>query len=131
MKNQVQLITYIDRISGGGIAELRSLIGGPLAGLFGGVHLLPFFHPIDGADAGFDPIDHTRIDPRLGDWEDMRALGESVEITADLIVNHVSTLSPKFQHFSCRGEASDYAGMFIPFDRVFPAGAREAELLRI
>jgi maltose/moltooligosaccharide transporter len=40
----------------------------PAGGVFGGVHLLPFFHAIDGADAGFDPIDHTRVDPpgRLG-----------------------------------------------------------------
>jgi len=131
MKNQVQLITYVDRISGGGIAGLSSLLRGPLAGLFGGVHLLPFFHPIDGADAGFDPIDHTQVDPRLGTWEDLRALGGLVEITADLIVNHVSTLSPQFQDFSARGEASEYAEMFLTLDRVFPQGAREADLLRI
>ena len=74
MKNQVQLITYVDRLSGGGLAELAALLAGPLRGLFGGVHLLPFFHPIDGADAGFDPIDHTRVDPRLGDWRDVAAL---------------------------------------------------------
>ncbi len=131
MKNQVQLITYVDRLSGSGIAALRSLLGGPLAGLFGGVHLLPFFHPIDGADAGFDPIDHTRVDPRLGSWEDLRMLGETVEITADLIVNHVSALSPQFQDFSARGAASDYAGMFLTLDRVFPDGARENDLLRV
>lgn len=59
MKNQVQLIAYVDRLSGGGFSELNSLLSGPLAGVFGGVHLLPFFTPIDGADAGFDPIDHT------------------------------------------------------------------------
>jgi sucrose phosphorylase len=131
MKNQVQLIAYVDRISGGGIAELASLLQGPLRGLFGGVHLLPFFHPIDGADAGFDPIDHTQVDPRLGTWEDLQALGGIAEITADLIVNHVSTLSPQFQDFSARGEASEYAEMFLTLDRVFPQGAREADLLRI
>ena len=64
MKNQVQLIAYVDRFSGGGFRDLQSLLNdGPLAGLFGGVHLLPFFWPIDGADAGFDPIDHTQVDP--------------------------------------------------------------------
>lgn len=131
MKNQVQLITYVDRISGGGIAELRSLLEGPLRGLFGGVHLLPFFHPIDGADAGFDPIDHTQVDPRLGTWEDLRALGGIVEITADLIVNHMSVLSPQFQDFSLRGDASEFAGLFLTLDRVFPRGAHEADLLGI
>lgn len=58
MKNQVQLICYADRL-GGTLRGLRQLLNGPLAGLFGGVHVLPFFHPIDGSDAGFDPIDHT------------------------------------------------------------------------
>jgi sucrose phosphorylase len=131
MRNQVQLITYVDRLSGGGIAELHSLLQGPLGGLFGGVHLLPFFVPIDGADAGFDPIDHTRIDPRLGDWEDLRRLGESFDLTADLIVNHVSALSPQFEDFSRHGESSEYAGLFLTYDRVFPAGARESELVCI
>ena len=35
-------------------------------GVYDGVHILPFFTPFDGADAGFDPIDHTKVDPRLG-----------------------------------------------------------------
>ena len=52
MKNQVQLITYVDRFGGGGLADLQTLLTGPLHGVFGGVHLLPFFHTIDGADAG-------------------------------------------------------------------------------
>jgi sucrose phosphorylase len=131
MKNQVQLITYVDRLSGGGFRELNSLLRGPLAGAFGGVHLLPFFTPIDGADAGFDPIDHTQVDARLGTWEDVRALGGTVEIVADLIVNHVSSSSPQFLDFSKRGSASPYAGLFLTFDRVFPRGAREAEILGI
>ena len=71
MRNQVQLITYIDRLTGGGLDDLKRLLDGPLAGAFGGAHLLPFFHPIDGADAGFDPIDHTQVDPRLGSWNDL------------------------------------------------------------
>ena len=91
MKKQVQLITYIDRFSGGGLKELNDLLRGPLAGVFGGAHLLPFFTPIDGADAGFDPIDHTQVDACLGTWEDVRSLSSAVEIIADLIVNHVSS----------------------------------------
>jgi len=129
MKNQVQLITYVDRLSGGGFGELNRLLKGSLDGLFGGVHLLPFFTPIDGADAGFDPIDHTQVDARLGTWEDVRALGGTVELVADLIVNHVSSLSPQFLDFSEKGSASRYAGMFLTFDRVFPQGARESDLL--
>jgi len=91
MKNQVQLIAYIDRLSAGGIQDLARLLDGPLAGVFAGAHLLPFFDPIDGADAGFDPIDHSCVDPRLGSWEDLRALGSHLELMADLIVNHGSS----------------------------------------
>jgi len=131
MKNQVQLIAYVDRLSGGGLRELTALLNGPLADAFGGAHLLPFFHPIDGADAGFDPIDHTTVDPRLGDWGDLRALGNTVELMADLIVNHISSHSPQFQNYLQKGAESPYAGLFLTYDRVFPHGATEAELLRI
>ena len=95
------------------------------------MHLLPFFHPIDGADAGFDPADHTEVDSRLGDWNDVRALGETHELVADLIVNHMSSDSPQFKDFSHRGADSPFAGMFLTYDRIFPAGASEADLLRI
>ena len=131
MQNQVQLITYVDRLGGGGLAELRALLRAEFSGVFGGVHLLPFFHAIDGADAGFDPIDHTLVDPHLGTWDDVSALGAELEVMADLIVNHVSADSPQFQDFSRHGAASRYAGMFLTLDRVFPGGADEAQLLKI
>src|SRR3954465_4736431 len=108
MQNQVELITYVDRLSGGGIAGLATLLRGPLRGIFGGVHLLPFFDPIDGADAGFDPSDHTRVDSRIGDWEDVRRLAVDYELVADLIVNHVSSDSPQFKDFSRKGSESPF-----------------------
>jgi sucrose phosphorylase len=131
MKNQVQLITYIDRLPGGNIQQLRALLRGPLRGLFGGVHLLPFFTPIDGADAGFDPIDHTQIDPRLGDWKDLQELGNDLELMADLIVNHISSQSPQFLDFSRNGDQSAWHDLFLTYGRIFPQGATEEQLLRI
>jgi sucrose phosphorylase len=131
MKNQVQLITYVDRLSGGGFTRLNSLLKGPLSDIFGGAHLLPFFIPIDGADAGFDPVDHTMVDTKLGTWEDVYELGDTVELVADLIVNHVSSSSPQFLDYSKNGEASEYAGMFLTIDRVFPDGATESDILSI
>lgn len=131
MKNQVQLITYVDRFGGGGLAQLQALLAGPLAGVFGGVHLLPFFFPIDGADAGFDPIDHTQVDHRLGDWGDIRALTRQVDVMADVIVNHMSSESPQFQDYSKNGASSPYAGLFLTMDAVFPQGATERDLLSI
>jgi len=130
LKNQVQLITYVDRLSGN-LRNLGELLNRSLRGAFGGVHLLPFFHPIDGADAGFDPADHTQVDSRLGDWNDVKALGETHELVADLIVNHISSDSPQFKDFSHRGSDSPFAGMFLTYDRIFPAGASEADLLQI
>ena len=130
MRNQVQLIANADRF-GGTIAGLGRLLDGPLAGLFGGVHVLPCFTPYDGVDAGFDPANHRSIDPRLGDWADLRALGSRRQLMLDLIVNHVSVRSREFRDVLARGSHSPYAGMFLTLGSVFPAGATEADLLRI
>ena len=128
MKNQAQLITYADRLPGGTFRDLQRLLEGPFAGAFGGVHVLPFFLPIDGTDAGFDPIDHTQVDSRLGTWADVAALAARSDVMADVIVNHVSRHSPQFLDYEARGEASPFARLFLTFDRVFPDGAREPEL---
>nr|WP_321461550.1 sucrose phosphorylase [uncultured Cohaesibacter sp.] len=131
MKNKVQLITYVDRLTLGTFADLKKMIDGPFKGLFGTVHALPFFDPYDGADAGFDPKDHTIVDPRLGSWDDVRELAKSVDVMADLIVNHVSADGKAFQDFVARGAASDYADMFLTFASVFPDGATEDDLTSI
>lgn len=131
MKNAVQLITYVDRLGGGDIRTLQQLLHGPLAGLFGGVHLLPFYDSIHGTDAGFDPIDHTRIDPSLGRWEDIRKLGQEVELVADLIVNHVSASSSQFLDYYEKGDASLYRDLFLTLGTIFPKGATETDLLTI
>ena len=128
MTNQPQLITYVDRLTGGTLHDVAPLLDGPLKDVFGGIHLLPFFHPIDGADAGFDPIDHTQVDDRLGTWADVKALTARTAVMADLIVNHVSRQSPQFQDYHAHGDESRYAGMFLTFARVFPGGARESDL---
>ena len=131
LKNSVQLIAYVDRLSGGGFRDLQTLLEGPLHGLFGGAHLLPFFHTIDGSDAGFDPIDHSRTDARLGSWQDVQALAGVTDLMADLIVNHVSSDSPQFRDVWQRGQQSPYAGLFLTLEDVFPQGTSEADLKRI
>ena len=83
LKNQVQLITYVDRLSNGDLRQLHQLLDEEFDGLFGGVHLLPFFNPIDGEDAGFDPIDHTEVDKRVGTWDDVANIGKKYDVMAD------------------------------------------------
>ncbi|MEY4067546.1 MAG: hypothetical protein RIQ44_758, partial [Actinomycetota bacterium] len=117
------ILVYSERV-GGNLGEIEKLLQGPLKD-FSGVHVLPFFHPYDGDDAGFDPIDHTIVDPRLGDWTDFSRISQTHELTADLIVNHASYLSPEFIDWQEKGDASEYAGMFLTFDAVFPNGGTE------
>jgi len=119
----VSVLVYAERV-GGSLGHIEQLLAGPLKD-FSGIHVLPFFHPYDGDDAGFDPIDHTIVDPRLGTWEDFQRISQTHELTADLIINHASHLSPEFLDWQEKGDASDYAGMFLTFDTVFPDGGDE------
>ncbi|GFD67751.1 sucrose phosphorylase [Alteromonas sp. KUL106] len=119
IRNGVQLITYADRLGDGNIESLTSLLQGPLNGLFQGVHILPFYYPYDGEDAGFDPIDHTSVDERLGDWNNIKKLGESVDIMADLIVNHMSGQSEAFKDVLKKGRDSEYWPLFLTKEDIF------------
>ncbi|MGL5809627.1 MAG: sucrose phosphorylase [Nocardioides sp.] len=130
MTGAVELIAYADRL-GGSLPGLGEVLDGPLTGLFGGVHLLPFFVPYDGADAGFDPADHTAVDPRLGSWEDIGRIAQDHRVMVDVIVNHVSSSSPMFLDWLEHGDRSAHDGMFLTLDSGFPGGVREADLLRL
>lgn len=131
MKNNVQLITYVDRLTGSNITNLNNLLSDQLSGLFSGVHLLPFYYPIDGSDAGFDPIDHSTVDSRLGKWQDVKELGKNYEIMADLIVNHMSADSPEFQDVLKNGKQSKYWDLFLTKDKVFANGLSSEVMAKI
>ena len=131
MKNNVQLITYVDRLTGSNINELNNILNEQLAGLFSGIHLLPFYYPIDGSDAGFDPIDHTQVDSRLGSWQDVKTLGENFDLMADLIVNHMSAQSAEFQDVLSKGKDSAYWDLFLTKESVFPEGLSKEDQEKI
>jgi sucrose phosphorylase len=131
MKNNVQLITYIDRLTGSGVQSLDNILHNQLSGLFSGVHLLPFYYPIDGSDAGFDPIDHTQVDSRLGKWQDVKKLGESHELMADLIVNHMSAQSKEFIDVLEKGSDSPFWELFLTKEKVFPLGLNDEQKAKI
>ena len=130
MRNSPQLITYADRLAGD-LQGVLQLLEGPFAGAFGGVHILPFFDPIDGADAGFDPRDHTIVDHRLGTWNDVANISEQFDVMADLIVNHVSSDSTSFNDWKRLGSSSEWNDMFLTMSSVFPDGATEEDLAKI
>lgn len=131
MQNKVQLIAYADRFGGSTISALTATLRQHFSGVYEGVHILPFFTPFDGADAGFDPVDHTKVDPRLGSWDDVAELSKSHEIMVDTIVNHVSWESEQFQDVMKNGETSPFAPMFLTLSSVFPEGVTEEELAGI
>lgn len=119
MNTGVHLLTYTDRLTGN-LQNLHALLSNELD-CFTGVHILPFFTPYDGDDTGFDPIDHSTVDPRLGNWDDVQAIADDgLSITADIIVNHMSSESPQFREWL---DTRAHDGLFLTFDTVFPHGA--------
>lgn len=62
------------------------------------------------------------MDPRLGTWDDVRALADKLDLELELMVNHVSPASTEFQDFLAHGDASGYADMFIDWDSFWEEG---------
>jgi sucrose phosphorylase len=120
LKNQVQLITYPDSL-GGDLKILDVVLRSHIKDLFpGGIHILPPF-PSSG-DRGFAPLTYLKIDPKHGDWADIRRLGEDRPIMLDLMVNHISAKSEYFQDFLKKGRSSKYSDLFITLDKFWPDG---------
>lgn len=120
VKNKVQLITYPDSL-GGNLRALDSILQTHFPHLFGGgIHILPPF-PSSG-DRGFAPVTYFDIAPEFGTWEDIRRIGNESPILLDLMVNHLSSESIYFQDYLKNGRESDYADLFIPASRIWPAG---------
>ena len=122
------LITYPDSL-GGDLASIARLLGGPLAGAFASVHVLPPF-PASG-DRGFAVTDHSRIDPRFGGWSELAAIGRHAAVVLDLIANHVGRQDPMFQDFLALGTGSPFAPLFLRVARVFPNGPSYSEFSAI
>ncbi|WP_338218093.1 sucrose phosphorylase [Lacticaseibacillus salsurivasis] len=116
--NEVMLITYGDSM-GENLHQLNHILDAYFAGAVGGVHLLPFF-PSSG-DRGFSPMNYTTVDPRLGSWHDVDALAEKHYLMVDLMINHLSRQSAEFQDYLQHHDQSDYAGMFLNWDKFWPA----------
>ena len=119
IKNEAMLITYSDSL-GKNMKDLKFVLETYFKESIGGVHLLPFF-PSTG-DRGFAPSDYTTVDPDLGSWEDVDALGEKYYLMFDFMNNHISRESKFFQDFKKNHENSPYKDMFIRVHEFFPPG---------
>jgi sucrose phosphorylase len=109
------LITYGDQFRAPGQSPLRTLrafLDAHLHDAINAVHILPCF-PYS-SDDGFSVIDYRQVDPALGDWDDVTALGERYRLMFDFVANHISQHSAWFKAFR-RGEML-YSNYFITVD---------------
>ncbi|HPA20313.1 MAG TPA: sugar phosphorylase [Verrucomicrobiae bacterium] len=109
------LIAYGDMVRREGEAPLATLgrfAGGALRGAFSMLHVLPFF-PYS-SDDGFAVLGYREVNPSLGDWRDIRRLGESNRLMVDLVLNHCSRGHPWFRDYVLG--IDPYAGYFVEAD---------------
>lgn len=109
------LMTYADTILSEGEKPLQTLhkfLKSHIKSAFSAVHILPFF--MSSSDGGFAVIDYGRVDPGLGDWDDVEAIAKEYRVMADLVLNHVSSQSAWFKGFMAGDER--YERYFISFD---------------
>ena len=128
LRNAVQLICYPARI-GDDLGGLRTAIDRHFADASGGLHILPFYP--SNADAGFSPLTHKAVDPRVGSWADIEALARDYDLCADLTINHISDASAPFRDFEEKGFASPWADLFVNVDELGPIGADDLAKIHI
>lgn len=119
IENKIMLITYANTM-GENLSALDGVLARYFEGVFGGVHILPFF-PSSG-DRGFAVINYDIVDPAFGTWEDIDRLAERYYLMADFMLNHVSIRCAEFQDYMKNGDASPYKDMFIHWDAFWPGG---------
>lgn len=91
------------------------------AGAISGLHLLPVY-PSSG-DGGFAPLTYQDVDPKFGDWEDVKALGAEYDLQMECMVNHISPASNEFQDYLAKGEESEFKDMFIDWNKLWGGGS--------
>jgi glucosylglycerate phosphorylase len=94
------LITYGDQIHKKGKPHLQTLADfceSHLKGIISGIHILPFF-PWS-SDDGFSVMDYRKVDPSLGNWQDVENLGLTYRMMFDGVINHVSAQGEWFLAF--------------------------------
>lgn len=109
------LITYGDLVHGeehSPLATLYKFVDTHNLGAISTLHILPFF-PYS-SDRGFAIVDFQRVDPKLGTWEDIKAMGWRYQLMFDGVLNHCSSRSRMFREF-CNGNPY-YKKFFIFYE---------------
>ncbi len=119
IENKIQLITYPDSL-GPSLPELHYVLRKYFRRAVHGVHILPFYP--SSSDRGFAPLTYDEVDPNFGTWEDVDRIGRDFDLVVDFMVNHISRQSIFFQDYLHKGQASEYADMFISFNKLAPNG---------
>lgn len=99
-QEDVVLITYGDSLVKEGELPLKTLHNFAhryFKGTFSTIHFLPFF-PWS-SDDGFSVKDFHCINPNLGSWEHVTAIGQDFNLMFDYVVNHFSSKSQWFANF--------------------------------
>jgi len=94
------LITYGDSLLGEGqvpLVTLHDFANTYLKDAISTVHFLPFF-PWS-SDDGFSVIDFSTINPELGSWEEVVAIGRDFQLMFDYVVNHFSSKGEWFENY--------------------------------
>ena len=118
----VCLITYADafrRPDETPIHTLDGLLREVVGDVVTNVHLLPIYPWT--SDDGFAVVDHRRINPSLGTWEDVRDLCDDYAVMLDFVANHLSSSSDWFRGWLAGDPA--YADYFIARDPAFDTSA--------
>jgi glucosylglycerate phosphorylase len=120
------LITYGDQVQEPGSPPLQSLAEFCevyLNGRISTIHLLPFY-PYT-SDDGFSVVDYQAVNPELGEWDDVTAVGNKFRLMFDAVINHISAESDWFQrflqddpiykdYFVCVESGTDLSAVFRP-----------------
>ncbi|WP_375749943.1 alpha-amylase family glycosyl hydrolase [Vibrio sp. HN007] len=99
-QSDIMLITYGDSIQEEGKAPLQTLnefLNDNAKDVLSAVHLLPCF-PYT-SDDGFSVVDYWKINPDLGDWNNVQALSGDYDLMFDGVINHISQSSDWFQGY--------------------------------
>ena len=94
------LITYGDQVRAANKRPLQTLtefLSTRAMGAISAVHILPFYP--SSSDDGFSVMDYYAVDPDLGTWGDVEALGERFELMFDAVFNHASAQGVWFGKF--------------------------------